>query len=52
MRKFVQLISNNGILYAVADDGTAWVWSAALQEWRPIMDLPQPAPVKVRERDV
>ena len=45
MRKVVQMVSNNGVLYAAADDGTVWWWG--VNGWEAAPDLPtEPSPVQ------
>lgn len=40
MRRFVQIAPDGPVLYAVADDGTAWRWDARQDRWTPIPPLP------------
>jgi hypothetical protein len=39
VRKVVQIVSHEGRLYALRDDGTIWFW--AYGEWLSHIDVPQ-----------
>ena len=40
-RRFASLDSHGGKMYAIATDGTAWLWSSPLKSWLQLVPLPQ-----------
>ena len=40
-RRFASLYSHGGKMYAIATDGTAWLWSSPLKAWVQLVPLPQ-----------
>lgn len=45
MRKVVQMVNNNGVLFVAADDGTVWWWG--INGWEAAPDLPtEPTPLQ------
>ena len=49
MRKVVQMVNNNGVLFVAADDGTVWWWGT--NGWEAAPDLPtEPTPLQRLER--
>jgi hypothetical protein len=51
LRKFIKISSDGKQIWAVADDGTAWVKSWFDEPWKPIEPLPDRPRTADEERD-